>query len=385
VPRLCPFAHVTTSHAVSAIEQMPRPRPASVSDVPKTEDVRIRARDAPLPPSEGLFRQLATHIPEALWVRDLDRSAIRYVNPAWETITGRKLVAGDPFDRCFDAVHPDDVAAVIRKAAARPSGGLDLECRILRPDGAVRWVHVRTFAMFDGAGAGYGVAGLMQDVTERKSANEKLLHLAYYDALTGLPNRTLLYESLGRALDQARAHKWAVSLLFIDIDGFKAVNDTFGHTVGDELLKQVAGRLLSCVRIRDMVGRIGGDEFALFLVTGTAQAAARVAQKVLATLRQPYSIKHHKVRTTASIGVASDQAHLMSAESLIESADRAMYRAKAAGRDSYSLSGPVLSVADERPAGGGRRGTGAKHDVDLMRPTVVDEGNSPRVNRPTVE
>jgi diguanylate cyclase (GGDEF)-like protein/PAS domain S-box-containing protein len=307
--------------------------------------------------SEELFRQLAANIPEALWVRDVAGLTIRYVNPAWEKVTGRSIAAGDGVTRIFEAIHPDDLQEALRQAAEQPNGGVDHECRVLRPDGTVRWVHARTFAIADTAGAIYRVAGIMQDVTDRKAANERLLELAHYDALTGLPNRTLLYAALRRALDQARAHRWTVSVLFIDIDHFKNVNDTRGHAVGDALLREVASRLVSCLRIRDTVGRLGGDEFALGLVTaGTLQAVEKVAKKVTDALRQPFLIDGAPVTITASIGIAVDGPEALDPESLIQHADAAMYLVKAAGRDDYRFyEAPVAGLLARREPVGARR------------------------------
>jgi diguanylate cyclase (GGDEF)-like protein/PAS domain S-box-containing protein len=284
--------------------------------------------------SEELFRQLAANIPEALWVRDVDAATIRYVNPVWEKMTGHALVAGDDLGRMFDAIHRDDVHEVLRKVRERPDGGVDHECRVVRPDGTVRWVHARTFAMTDVDGRICQVAGIMQDITDRREASQRLVELAHYDPLTGLPNRTLLHESLARALAQGKEHGWTVSVLFIDIDHFKNVNDGLGHAAGDELLRQVATRLVRCLRIRDTVGRLGGDEFALVLVTaGTPQAACRVAKKIAGALRQPFVLEGREVSVTASIGIAIDEATSLRPETLIDHADKAMYRAKEAGRD----------------------------------------------------
>ena len=171
---------------------------------------------------------------------------------------------------------------------------------------------------------------IFRDITERKLAEERLNHLAHYDSLTGLPNRLLFHDRLNHALAQARRAQQLVVLLFLDLDGFKAVNDTLGHAVGDLLLKAVAQRLAGCVRTSDTVARLGGDEFTVILhgLTGV-QGAAIVAQKILRTLAQPFTLRGHEVSVTASIGITVYPLDSDTIEGLIKNADAAMYRAKA--------------------------------------------------------
>ena len=286
--------------------------------------------------SEELFRQLAAHIPQALWIRELETETIRYVNPGWEKVTGRSLAAGDAVEKLFDAIHPEERPWVLRDTRMLSSGGFDRDVRVIRPDAQARWVHLRTFPIADSAGRTVRMAGIMEDITERKDAEDRLQRLAHYDTLTGLPNRAHYYESLERALAQAERNRWMVSVLFVDLDGFKTVNDSLGHAVGDQLLRQVAARLVKCLRVRDVVGRLGGDEFALMLFTPDgAQGAGTVADKVREALRQPFELEGHQVVVAASIGIAVYPGDSSDAGTLIKYADTAMYRAKEAGRDTY--------------------------------------------------
>jgi diguanylate cyclase (GGDEF)-like protein len=162
------------------------------------------------------------------------------------------------------------------------------------------------------------------------------LRLAHYDMLTGLPNRVLFLESLRRTLQEAKEHQGAVAVLLIDLDRFKNVNDTLGHVLGDELLRQFSHRLEQCATERNTIGRLGGDEFALFVsTTEDQQDVIAVANRIRATLHQPFSLKAHEVITTASIGIAVYPTDASDTEALIKFADTAMYRAKDAGRDTY--------------------------------------------------
>lgn len=181
-----------------------------------------------------------------------------------------------------------------------------------------------------------GVLVMHENITERNEARRRLQHLAYYDSVTGLPNRVLFYESLSRTLTQAQANDWTIGVLFIDLDHFKNVNDTLGHGIGDELLYQFSLRLKQCVRMRDIVGRLGGDEFALILIgLKAAQNAALVAKKIQGVLEAPFDIHGNEVRLSASIGITSYPADASDPETLIKYADTAMYRAKQAGRNTF--------------------------------------------------
>jgi diguanylate cyclase (GGDEF)-like protein/PAS domain S-box-containing protein len=301
--------------------------------------------------SEELFRQLAGNIPEFFWVREAGaRDKFLYLSPAWSKITG--WPAPPDTHGMLDIVHPQDHRRVLLDAARAPLGGVDHEYRIMRPDGEVRWLRVRTFPIHDATGAVYRVAGVAEDISERKADQERLLQLAHFDRLTSLPNRTLLYDSLQRTLEHAQAEKSIVAVLFIDLDRFKVVNDTLGHAIGDALLQQVALRLTDSVRIRDTVGRLGGDEFALILpALESAEASGAVAEKLLRALALPFALEQHEVFVTASIGITLFPGDAADADTLLRYADTAMYQAKQEGRNAYRYYTPELNArAAERLA-----------------------------------
>jgi diguanylate cyclase (GGDEF)-like protein/PAS domain S-box-containing protein len=214
-------------------------------------------------------------------------------------------------------------------------GASDLaEIHLLRKDGSLLLVEEHRQALH--SGEDWIIVGVMRDITERKKAEQRLHHLAHYDALTGLPNRTLFYETLKKALARFTKDGWLVAVLCIDLDYFKNVNDTLGHAIGDELLVQFSNRLGQCVRIRDTVGRLGGDEFALILLMeGGKEGAARMASKIREVLRAPFELKGHEVTITASIGITIHPDDASDPEILMKYADTAMYRAKQAGRDTF--------------------------------------------------
>jgi diguanylate cyclase (GGDEF)-like protein len=192
--------------------------------------------------------------------------------------------------------------------------------------------------------SGIGTAlGLSLEYLRQK---ETILHLAYHDALTDLPNRTLFEDRLTVALAQARRKRQMAAVMFLDLDRFKVVNDTVGHAMGDLLLKSVAERLTNLVREGDTVARVGGDEFTLLLPeVARAEDVVEIAERVLDSLRQPWLLDGHEFRVTASIGVAICPTDGEDADSMLTNADTAMYRAKDRGRDSYEFWTPAMATS----------------------------------------
>ncbi len=206
-----------------------------------------------------------------------------------------------------------------------------LECGLALPGGEERTV------LFKGERtAGGEWVGTVQDITERKQAEDQLAYLANYDALTGLPNRYLFQDRLDHALRQADRSGEQLALLFLDLDRFKAINDTFGHAVGDEMLKLAARRLLSTVRASDTVARLGGDEFTLLLENvSDSEEAGSVAGKALDAMNQPFVLGGRELCVSVSIGIALYPGDAADTVTLLKHADAAMYQAKEQGRASY--------------------------------------------------
>jgi len=180
---------------------------------------------------------------------------------------------------------------------------------------------------------------LLNEMTNRKQKH--LFGLAHFDQLTGLPNRTLLLDRLRQAISASNRASRSISLLFIDLDGFKPVNDTYGHAIGDRLLKEVAERLLTCLREGDTAARIGGDEFVVILLESDIELAITVAHRILGTLRIPYEFGKKTISSiTASIGIAEYPVQANELDSLLTSADNAMYIAKKAGKNQFAVFSP---------------------------------------------
>ncbi|MGV8866323.1 MAG: EAL domain-containing protein [Janthinobacterium svalbardensis] len=217
-----------------------------------------------------------------------------------------------------------------------------MECELLRRDLSLvpvelgwHWDAQAPVAGTPGTG-GLLLIAVARDISERRQAQERLKHLAHYDGLTGLPNRSLFYQTLAQAVELAQEKSWRIVVLFIALDRFKSINDTLGAALGDELLRQFSNRLVECVRLRDTVGRLGNDEFALILsMSRNQQEAVAVANQVREALRAPFDLRGHAATLTASIGIAMYPDDATDPETLIKYANTAMGGAKQAGRDGY--------------------------------------------------
>jgi diguanylate cyclase (GGDEF)-like protein len=290
-----------------------------------------------------------------------------------ETLIGPVPAGATPDDAYNAAVHPDDRAAYDEASVALHEGRpVEVEYRLIGADGTVRWVldRMRPTTSSDGR---LLVGGVVADITDRKRTEEelseanrkraeletretqRLAHIALHDSLTGLPNRVALRQHLELALKRAERSGVGVGLMFIDLDHFKLVNDTFGHSAGDELLRAVASRLCEVVRDSDVVARQGGDEF-LILVPDLPRAgdphgsplsaAETVAVSICAALRPPFLVEEVETFVSASVGISLYPDHAADADTLIKHADFAMYQAKEGGRNGHALYARALH--DER-------------------------------------
>ena len=236
--------------------------------------------------------------------------------------------------RRFD--HPDD-AQTVRDAVedfTRTGTPYRVDHRILLADGTVRFVQEQAEVSCDADGKPLRLIGTIVDVTERKLAEARLAYLAHHDALTGLPNRTMLAERLEHSMAYAHRQGRIVAVLFLDLDRFKTINDTRGHATGDELLRQVATRLRGVVRATDTVARSGGDEFIIVVGdVGGASDLLTIARSVHGAFASPYKLDDDDVFVTSSIGVSVYPRDGIDVDSLIKNADAALYQAKNRGRD----------------------------------------------------
>ncbi len=297
------------------------------------------------------LRALVRNVPGAIYRCSPSHDwAMEFISDEVQSISG---YASDEFvnnhRRTYASVIlPDDRRTVeIAVGEALDRGDpYEIEYRVMHCDGSIRWVYERGQGIVGDDGRVAFLDGVICDITDRKSAEERLAFLAYHDSLTGLPNRLLFQEHLDVALSRAHRDQTSVAVCFIDLDGFKLVNDSFGHSTGDELLVEVAARLRAIVREQDVVARQSGDEFLVLLADlpgapddqqQAVAIATEVAVAVHATLLQPISLSGTEISVNASIGISVYPHEAEDGESLLKHADIAMYRAKEQGRNDHAV------------------------------------------------
>ncbi len=291
---------------------------------------------------------------DGLWDWDLRQDRI-YFSPRWKSMLGLEEgeVGEDPAE-WFDRVHPDDLPTVRLALSEHLTGrvpAFESEHRMLHAGGGYRWVLTRGLAVRpNGSNGGncdgaYRMAGSQSDITARKAAEERLLHDAFHDPLTGLPNRALFMDRLGMAIAHAKRRlSYTFAVLFIDLDRFKNVNDSLGHGVGDELLVAVARRLESCLRPGDTVARLGGDEFTILLdEVADVEHAVQVAQRMHREMSRPFRVQGHEVFVTMSLGITVGAGgDYDRPEDVLRDADTAMYGAKTSGKSRDAVFDPNM-------------------------------------------
>lgn len=238
-----------------------------------------------------------------------------------------------------ERVHPEEIATVEQRVNdALKTRSFEGEWRVVWPDGTVHWLAGRAVVYLDEAGRPRRMVGVNIDITERKEIERRMLYAAQLDPLTGLPNRALLYEIAEHLLATIRRNGGRAAIFFVDLDSFKPINDTYGHSVGDAVLQEVARRMSSSVREADLVGRLGGDEFVAVLAPiRSEEDAARIALHFLDRLGKPYFIEGIELQVSPSIGISLFPKDGDQANELIKRADAAMYVVKQGGRNAFQF------------------------------------------------
>jgi diguanylate cyclase (GGDEF)-like protein/PAS domain S-box-containing protein len=313
----------------------------TVLETPDPERLTAQRRaERALRESERFVQTVLDSIQEGLIVYDQDLRCLVW-NRYMEDLSGlpSERVLGRPATEVFPHLTEQGVDLVLRRALAGEAVEVT-DVRYFHPlTGEVRWYTGAYAPHRDAEGAIVGVVANIHDVTERKRMEERLVHDALHDALTGLPNKALFVDRLGRALERARIRPEDVfAVLYLDLDRFKVVVESLGHNVGDRLLIELARRLQSSLRNVDTVARMGGDEFAVLLEELDAVGdAARAAERILADVRTPFDLDGQEVFTTGSIGITLGSPEYESAEEILRDADIAMYRAKSLGRGRHQV------------------------------------------------
>ena len=247
-----------------------------------------------------------------------------------------------------DYRHPDDMplGEAMKARGLSDTDEYNDERRFLRPDGSIVWTLLHVTRVRDDSGRPEYYLCQLEDITERKQMEDELSHQALHDSLTGLANRALLGDRLQQSLAGMRQRGTQLGVIFLDLDDFKLVNDSLGHSAGDQLLSLVAARLSGIVRHSDTISRFGGDEFVVVCDDASIEQTERTAERVLNAVREPYEIGNREINVTASVGIAIADAG-SSAESLLRDSDSAMYLAKSRGRNRIGMFDEVVRTKNE--------------------------------------
>jgi diguanylate cyclase (GGDEF)-like protein/PAS domain S-box-containing protein len=300
---------------------------------------------AALERSEERFRRIVHTAEEGIW--EIDANAhTSFVNPKMAQMLGYTIE--QMMDQPLVAFMDEEGRALLERNIARRQQGISErhEFKFLRRDGSELWATLATNPIFDNEGGYLGALALVSDITAGKQSSELIWHQANFDMLTALPNRHMFHDRLRQEIKKAKRESLFLALLFIDLDGFKQVNDSFGHAQGDALLVEAASRIASCVRASDTLARLGGDEFTIIL-SGLDHVSSieRIAHNVIGALNKPFLLEGDQALVTASIGIALYPSDGSDPEELLRHADQAMYAAKNGGRNRYSYFTPDLQLA----------------------------------------
>lgn len=302
---------------------------------------------------ERRFRSLVQDTSDVIAVFDAG-ATIDYISPSVE-----KVLGFHPHEQVGTSslalVHPHDllnVRKLLSSLSERPGDTQRTQLRLRHKEGHWRWIEMTITNLLHDPSVG-GLVSNYRDVTDRKNLEDQLRHRALHDPLTGLANRALLVDRLGHSMARSKRLNRALAVLFIDLDGFKVINDTFGHAAGDDFLVQTAQRMQSCLRSNDTAARVGGDEFVVLLEeAGDIQDTAATAARILAAIRAPFTWEHAQTCTPASIGIAFCDSGQDSVEQLLHNADGAMYKAKAGGKGRYEIyepDDPAMNPSPKNP------------------------------------
>ena len=297
--------------------------------------------------SEQRYALAAAGSNDGLWDWDIPANSL-YCSDRWKLIVGHDANAEvSTHEQWLDYTHEEDRSGLVEALRAHLDGErahFEHEYRVRQVRGEIRWVLCRGIAVRDDAGKPVRMAGSLTDITEQRRVRDSLSQAARHDPLTDLPNRTLFGELLQRAIAQgARSSSHQYAVLFIDLDGFKLVNDSLGHIIGDRFLIAIAQRLQSQLRPGDSLARLGGDEFAVLAENfSTPEDVPAIAERLLNALAEPFRIADHELFGSASVGVVVGGAQYRSVDAVLRDADIAMYRAKSSGRGGYEMFDPDM-------------------------------------------
>lgn len=288
---------------------------------------------------EGIarFQQLSSNLPECYWLADAETQAITFISDSYEHIWGRQLDAlyADHRD-CLRFIHDEDRVRVADAMQTHRKGGLDIRFRVLRPGDGLRWLHARNFPVREEGGTVLSVGGVATDITSQLASRLNLSCYQHYDALTALPSQWMFYDQVQRMIALSKRSGLPLSLMVVDVDRFHEINQALGYAAGNQLLRQIAGRLSGSLRESDYLCRLEGDVFGILLPElADSQQASVVARRILETLIMPVRVAGQDVFATASIGIGFYPQDGHEVHELLGNAQLAGGHAKQQGRNSY--------------------------------------------------
>ncbi|EAZ88399.1 diguanylate cyclase domain-containing protein [Crocosphaera chwakensis] len=291
--------------------------------------------------SEFRLESILNSINDIIWSASPKTLELLYLSPSAEQLYGYPLdlLKEQNFWR-HELVHPEDRETVKRfMPQVLAKNHLTINYKILQPNEKIQWVKERAKVIYDERGNAIRIDGTIYNVTQQKLREEKLVYNSLHDSLTKLPNRAFFSKQLDSALKRAQCdHYYQFAVLFIDLDGFKTVNDSLGHEIGYLLLIAIAKRLQNCVRNSDLVARLGGDEFTIFLSKiEDRQEVSEITERILSELSRSFCFKNHTLNSGASIGIVMGCSAYTNQVDLLRDADSAMYQAKNAGKGRYVI------------------------------------------------
>ncbi|CQR72660.1 Phytochrome-like protein cph2 [Sporomusa ovata DSM 2662] len=296
-------------------------------------------REETIRQNDEIYQLVTEGSNDGLWIWDIVTDAKTMSERGWNMLKLPENAITTKAKWKQTIVHPDDLPRMVAELERHFSGQTPFyqaEYRAKSAQGGYRWILSRGKALFDSNGQPLRMAGSYTDITDRKYKEERIKHMAYYDALTGLANRERLVEVVKEALCSAASSDGRAALVFIDIDNFKRINDTYGHSWGDKLLISLSKRLEALVVETGMAARLGGDEFVIFLpVIAKSEDVTAYADKMMHVLERPITVNGHVFHITASAGIAIYPEHGDNVEDFLRTADMAMYSAKTSGKHTY--------------------------------------------------
>lgn len=308
----------------------------------------LKLKERALHSSEERYRLAMEGSRDVIWDLDL-RTGQMYMSSRVHELAGYNkelFVQTNHFWRTL--IHPEDLPMLLKcidDHLRQKTSHFQAEYRIRNAQGEYIWVLDRGKAYWGENGQPIRLAGSVTDITEEKLAEEKIYHLAYHDQLTGLLNRSSFHKELADAIEQAQENNSLVGVLFLDLDNFKEVNDTLGHTFGDEVLRKVAKVLKNCTQVTLPISRLGGDEFIIIVPNAhNVSSIVEIAQNILKAIEQIYNIAEQDIHLTASLGIAIYPNDGTDQETLLKNADTALYQAKGMGKNIYQLYEPEMNA-----------------------------------------